>query len=99
MSPERVFAFAAIDCAIVKHGTSSVRANYVAYSDRQAVNDCDVWRHTWPVIAMLREPLFELGVLLTVRATGWSLGDASAQLIGSDEVDESVNHLRLQVAL
>ena len=48
---------------------------------------------------MLREPLFELGVLLTVRATGWSRGDASAQLIGSDEVDESVNHLRLQVAL
>jgi hypothetical protein len=47
---------------------------------------------------MLREPLLELGVTLTVRATGWSLGDATAQLTGSDEVDESVNHLRLQVA-
>ena len=98
MLPERLFAIPAIDCTIVnKHGTSSVRANYAAY--RQAVNDCDVWRHTWPIIAKLREPLLELGVLLTVRATGWSRGDASAQLTGLDEVDESVNHLRLQVAL
>ena len=64
-----------------------------------AGRQCVVWRHTWPFIAMLREPLLERGVILTVGATGWSLGDASAQLIGSDEVDECVNHLRLQVAL
>jgi hypothetical protein len=68
---------------------------------RQAdwVDQCVVWRHTWPIIAKLREPLLERCVTLTVWATGWSCGDASAQLTGLDEVDESVNHLRLQVAL